>query len=296
MSVPARDLEYDRFGPWVLEIGDDDPVPPLFADHVSEAPDVLLSIKVPRKVSRRDAVPGMDLYDYVVQLHEETVVIHERVDSTVRSHTIAYREIQHLRISEELLRGRLVLGFPGGAYELPYNTVSSELMRRVAAIIRSRYLAPGETRAHVPTPPDAEKLSFYFERPAQGRDARLTIRPRCCWRSPTSDSARSRPARCAERSSGSWTSDCWSRSTSVTAGSCASSIVAGRLLYRWQTTYGHRETLIPVANITGVTLEPADHATQTLTVSTAAGEPWLAARPRDSRYHGLSGVAGEARR
>ena len=35
-----RDPEYDRFGPWVIEIGDEDPPPPLFVPHLtrSEAP------------------------------------------------------------------------------------------------------------------------------------------------------------------------------------------------------------------------------------------------------------------
>ena len=91
-----RDPEYDRFGPWVVEISDEDPPPPLFVPHLSRTDTPLLSVKIPRVISRRDARPGMDLYDYLVSLYEEDVVVLERQDHHVEARTIRYADVHHL--------------------------------------------------------------------------------------------------------------------------------------------------------------------------------------------------------
>ena len=55
--MTGRDAEYDRFGPWVVEIGDEDPPPPLFLPHLTRTEQALLSVKIPRKVARRRGTP-----------------------------------------------------------------------------------------------------------------------------------------------------------------------------------------------------------------------------------------------
>ncbi len=56
--------------------------------------------------------------------------------------------------------------------------------------------------------------------------------------------------------------------------------------YRWQTTYGRRETLIPLANISEVRWDDADKRSATLTVATAGGEnSWAFARDTDTKAY-----------
>jgi hypothetical protein len=270
VSVLARDPEYDRFGPWVIEISDDDPVPPLFAGHVSEASDVILSIKVPRKVARRDAAPGMDLYDYVVQLHEQTLAIHERVHSTVRSHTVAYREIQQLRVSEHLLRGELLLDAGGAGYSLPYNTVSNDLMREVARLIRQRYLDPSATRLELPPAPSPAPLSFHFmnllhEAQADGRSRALASQETV----PLGALERGRLRRWLAKLAGQRLLE----SIHLCDGLELRIIDRGyTYAHRWQSLYGRRETFIPLANIRGLGWETRDDGSAELTVRTDGGE------------------------
>ena len=135
-----RNREYDRFGPWAIEISEADPVPPLFQPHLSGDETPLLSVKVPRKIERRDARPGMHLYDYVVTLYQEELNILERVSDDVRSVTCPYRDIQCILHGEELLSGRLRLILKEEAFELPYSTVSSSLIERMVKLVRQRYV------------------------------------------------------------------------------------------------------------------------------------------------------------
>ena len=248
----GRDPEYDRFGPWVVEISPDDPVPPLFASSVSGTQDALMSIKVPRKISRREARPGMDLYDYVLVLREAEVEVHERVDTSVRSRTIAYGDIHQLRLSEQLLRGELRLGLAGEDYALPYNTVSRDLMREVTGLIRRRYVEPASEPLALPPPAPSAGLSFYFERllgeeltdgPGRALAAQETIS--------AAELRRGRLRRWLDRASGRRLLE----SVHVCDGAELRFIDRGSTYaYRWQTIYGRREMFMPVANVRDVEL------------------------------------------
>ena len=60
--------EYNAFGPWAYEISDKYPLPRLFAPYFAADDNAVLKINIPRETERRNASPGMDLYDYVVAL------------------------------------------------------------------------------------------------------------------------------------------------------------------------------------------------------------------------------------
>ena len=158
-----RDPEYDRFGPWVIEISDADPPPPLFRPYLTREDSVLLSIKIPRKIERRDARPGMNLYDYMITLYEEELIILERVGNDVRSEAFFYRDIQWLRYGEHLLKGSLHLSMTGKVYDLPFNTVSMNIIHRLVDLIRQRY-AGGAGQVAIAEGPDISEgdLSFFF--------------------------------------------------------------------------------------------------------------------------------------
>jgi hypothetical protein len=167
--MDARQREYDRFGPWAIEVTEEDPVPPIFVPHLTRPEPALLTVKIPRRIERRNARPGMDLYDYLVCLYEEDVLILQRLDHDVRRVTFRYRDVQYLRVDSDLLRGNLHLGIAGRPCDLPYNTVSGDLMLRVADLIRERYalqqsVEPATVRAGGQPAVQVDDMSFYFDR------------------------------------------------------------------------------------------------------------------------------------
>jgi hypothetical protein len=161
-----RDPEYDAFGPWIIEISELDPPPPLFRPYLTREEIPLLSIKIPRKIERRLAHPGMNLYDYMVTLYQEDFVILQRVENDVRSEAFYYRDIQYIRYGEHLLKGNLHLAMRGKVFDVPFNTVSTKIMHHLVSLIRERY-TNGEAQATMSEEirDIAEgDLSYYFTR------------------------------------------------------------------------------------------------------------------------------------
>jgi hypothetical protein len=157
-----RDLEYDRFGPWVIEISENDPPPPIFVPYLTRTETPLLCIKIPRRIDRRDARPGMNLYDYLVTLYPDDLVILQRINEDVREHTFFYRDIQFLRYSEDLLKGTLQMGMRSAAFELRFNTVSNRIMKRLVAKMREWYCGEGRQEVEA-SGGKVEGLSYYFD-------------------------------------------------------------------------------------------------------------------------------------
>jgi len=278
--VTGRDAEYDRFGPWVVEIGDEDPPPPLFLPHLTRTERALLSVKIPRKVTRREAHPGMDLYDYVVSLYEQDMVILERVEHDVRSRTIAYRDVRLLQIQEELLRGSIHLGVPEEPYDLPFNSVSSKTMRRLVDLVRDRYGRTSRSAAFTAPSPAIDELSFYFvrmlkaERQGGSEMQLLAAQP--------DRSLGSREAGLVRRILIGIVDKRLLESVHLSDGRELRVVDRGRpYAYRWQTVYGRRVTWIPIANITDIAWQDdAGHpAVATLVVKTSGGHGlWVFAR------------------
>ena len=57
-----------------------------------------MKIKIPREIERRNANPGMDLYDYVIALYEDRLRVLERQDSQVKEHVITSQDFMGVRI------------------------------------------------------------------------------------------------------------------------------------------------------------------------------------------------------
>ena len=126
-----RDPEYDRFGPWILEVSEEDPIPPLFVSHMTRNEEHVFCIKIPRPMDRCDLNPGENMYDYVVSLNEKDLFILKRDGEDVIEQCIPYECIIALRHSEDLLDGNLVIYITNRYFKLPYSTVSSEIITRM---------------------------------------------------------------------------------------------------------------------------------------------------------------------
>jgi hypothetical protein len=157
------DLEYEYFGPWVVEISEADPPSPLFLPFLTRKETPILSVKIPRKIETRNARPGMNLYDFLVSLYHNDLVILQRSGESVKEHTFQYRDIQYLRYGEDLLKGTVQLGLPDKYFDLPFNTVSGSLMQRLVSLIRERFstVSNSLTALEEPSTP-VEGLSYYF--------------------------------------------------------------------------------------------------------------------------------------
>jgi hypothetical protein len=156
--------EFDRFGPWILEINKMDPVPPLFAESFEKEGEPEYSIKIPRPIERKKANPKMDLYDYLIALYEQDLLVLERNKKEVIKDRIPYEEIEGIFHGENLLQGSLVLLLPNRSVSIPYSTVSSKIMDNVIRHIRNKYQGGGEART-LPDPAQGlpEELSFLFK-------------------------------------------------------------------------------------------------------------------------------------
>ncbi len=135
-----RTAEYDAFGPWILEITEKYPLPPLFIPHYRDEGDSLMRVKIPRNIERRNASADMDLYDYVVGLYGNRAYILERVGSGVKETTIPYSEIEGMENFVDLLSGTLSIFFGGKTFAIPYNAVSEPIVNSMMKIIRDRYV------------------------------------------------------------------------------------------------------------------------------------------------------------
>lgn len=133
------DSEYHAFGPWIIEINQKYPLPPLFVPYYKEADDHLLLIKIPRNIDRKDAKPGMHLYDYVIGLYEDFLYILERKDTMVVAAKLTYDEIAGMNDFNNLLLGELTLYLTDRVIKIRYNTVSHDLITKLITIIRDRY-------------------------------------------------------------------------------------------------------------------------------------------------------------
>ena len=130
--------EYNAFGPWAYEISEKYPLPPLFAPYFTADDKAVIKIKIPREIERRNAEPGMDLYDYVVALYEDRILILKREDGTVLEKQIPLKEFKGVRIYQNLLKGGYTIFSARGSISFPFNSVSLDLFRKLTNLVLER--------------------------------------------------------------------------------------------------------------------------------------------------------------
>jgi hypothetical protein len=283
--MDAQRQELDHFGPWVLEVGPSDPPPPLFLPHLDPTREPLLAIKVPRAIERRDVRPGMDLYDYLLCLYQDGIVVMRRDGREVRRWACGYQDVGWVSLSRALLQGTLHLDAATGSFDLPFSTAQDAPMQHVIDLIRERYhrphVAPGATHEALT---DGSPLSFGFERHlAELCRADPAMRPLALQGTVALGGQ--------EAGLG------WGALMRVTGRRLLESMHltddrellildrGKRFAYRWESAYGTVATWIPLASITSVDVTPGRDAAL-VTTHTAGGSvshaftlghPWLEA-------------------
>ncbi|EYR62778.1 hypothetical protein N866_05400 [Actinotalea ferrariae CF5-4] len=151
-----RTAEFDAFGPWIDEVHSPEDVPRLFRDRPVDLERAQIVLKVPRRISRRDANPDMDLYDHLVVVDDHGIEVRSREGSAYRRDRVEHERIAVVHSSVDLLDGRFhVLDTSSGASSrrlgFRYNSVSHELVEQLVRVLRSsvpgRPGAPGDHAA-----------------------------------------------------------------------------------------------------------------------------------------------------
>lgn len=134
---PDEAVEYDAFGPWILPVRDPHEVPRLFRDHPVDLASARMVVKVPRSIARRDADPGMDLYDHLVAAGPERLTVLSRHGTGYTDTTVGYDQIAALTDSVDLLDGRFTVHtLAQGAVSFGYNASSRDTVNGLLASIR----------------------------------------------------------------------------------------------------------------------------------------------------------------
>lgn len=154
--------EYDAFGPWIYEIDDEHPIPELFAPLIKKDKYCLMMMKIPRQIERRDADPGMQLYDYVVGAYESQIFICIRQDNTAERKRFRYSDLSAISLFSCFLASYVTFYFKTGeSFELPFNTISLNIMKKFVRLVRAK-LAPEEPSIDMskcPQPIQASQIS-----------------------------------------------------------------------------------------------------------------------------------------
>ncbi|WP_428239968.1 hypothetical protein [Gynuella sp.] len=132
--------EYDSFGPWLLEIKQAQDIPLVFVDYFQLTDEILLALKVPRPIERRDARPGQVLYDGIVCLYDREVKILHLEQQQVLVESVCYKDIVTIQDVRDLLMGELRIQTDHRSYSIPYNMVSQEMVDQVVHILRKKYI------------------------------------------------------------------------------------------------------------------------------------------------------------
>jgi hypothetical protein len=155
-----RTAEFDAFGPWIDEVTDAEGVPRLFQSHPVDLASALLTIKVPRNISRRDADPSMDLYDHLVVVDGAGVTVLSRVEdprtrtgtvppSSFTTQVLTWSDVTGVTVSTEFVDGLLTLHTAGRAVTVPFNGSSLPIVDRLVTLVRSRYGSDATTTGDV---------------------------------------------------------------------------------------------------------------------------------------------------
>lgn len=138
----SRSAEFDAFGPWVGRVRDATEVPGLYRDYPLDFTTSRLVLKVPRNISRRDAQPTMDLYDHLIVVAPEALVVLSRADAGYTRSVFGYADIVALTDTVDLVDGRLdILAGTGDTLTVPYNGSSEDVITHLVDVLSELSLA-----------------------------------------------------------------------------------------------------------------------------------------------------------
>lgn len=134
--------EFDAFGPWVYEIGEEHELPPLFQKYRHLQDSALIMFKIPRHIERRNANPNMHLYDAVIGVFENHVLLLYRFGDSIKEQRVNSKDLQAIEVTQALLSGKLKFYTDTRIFTISYNTVSQYVITKAINIIRAQQNYP----------------------------------------------------------------------------------------------------------------------------------------------------------
>jgi len=132
--------EYNEFGPWVAMINDSTELPPQFEHESDLILNAEYAFKIPRQIERRNAKPGMPLYDQVVAYNSDQLILFDRNETnTIKKTHIQLSDILMIQSLQELLFGELIITTQEDSHSIVYNPVSHEIIEKLVNDIRKTY-------------------------------------------------------------------------------------------------------------------------------------------------------------
>jgi hypothetical protein len=132
----TRSAEFDAFGPWVDQVRSAAEVPGLYREYPVDFAASRLVLKVPRNISRRDALPTMDLYDHLIIVAPAAFTVLSRTGSSFTERSLDYADIVAITDTVDLVDGRLsIFTRAGDTLAVPYNGSSQEVITRLIDVL-----------------------------------------------------------------------------------------------------------------------------------------------------------------
>jgi len=139
-NMNKLEQEFHSFGSWLIEIKKEEEIPLQFIDLKQTILNAEYSFKVPRKIERRKAHPGMRLYDAVVSLLPDKIILQQIRNKTVEVDDILFNDINYLVHINELLDSQIIIVTKKQEYAIEYNSVSSDISNGFISKIRDKIL------------------------------------------------------------------------------------------------------------------------------------------------------------
>jgi hypothetical protein len=150
-SVDDR-AEYDAFGPWIDEVRDPSQVPRVFRGHPLDLDAASLVLKVPRNIVRRDATPSMHLYDALLALDADGLLVLSRTGDDVAARRVPLASIVALQNDSLLLDARFTVHTTDGdPLTVPYNGSARGAVDGLVTRMRG-LISPGSVPPLEPSP------------------------------------------------------------------------------------------------------------------------------------------------
>lgn len=138
-AAPDDLREYDRFGPWIDVVRSVDDMPKFFRDHYDEHRDARFLLKIPKRIDRAQARPGMHLFAAVLAVHDDLVCLLRAEDTAVARVEAAISEVVAISCHSTLLVSRWELLLrDGNSLEFGFNSMGLERIGELTDFIRIR--------------------------------------------------------------------------------------------------------------------------------------------------------------
>jgi DNA-binding MarR family transcriptional regulator len=138
IKMNRSEQEYNEFGPWIIEIRNEEEIPIQFLKEK----DVLLQadycFKIPINAERRKVHAGMLLFDVVVAVYEDHMMILKMDGEVSHRDDIPYEKISYITQINNLLDSQIIVATEDVIHAISYNAISIDDMDKAIAIIRKK--------------------------------------------------------------------------------------------------------------------------------------------------------------